>query len=63
MRVSSVVMLIDVNAQRAWRIRMNLLGHRTAPSNPIGANAFAVGVRSLGWRLRHPEGTRPRGAP
>jgi hypothetical protein len=29
----------------------------------IGANGFAVGGRSLGWRLRHPDGTRPQGAP
>ena len=34
-----------------------------APSNLIGANGFVVGGRSLGWRLRHPEGTRPQGAP
>jgi hypothetical protein len=32
---------------------------QSAPSNLIGANGFAVGGRSLGWRLRHPEWTRP----
>ena len=44
---------------------LDSLGHgrETAPSNLIGANGFAVGGRSLGWRLRHPEGTRPLGAP
>jgi hypothetical protein len=44
------------------RTRVNL-SPRSAPSNLIGANGFAVGERSLGWRLRHPEGTRPQGAP
>ena len=35
----------------------------TAPSNLIGANGFAVEGRSLGWRLRHPEGRDRRERP